>query len=140
VIGAWPSSQAPPRSRPTVTDEKNKTGFTMRLAAVILPELGTGPDLPIIVSHWFAARGDMVWEGERLVEVLVGPATFDVPSPVTGRLTEIRGLEDDRVEVGSVLGLVAITDDDLSDSPGDGRRDRRSGRYGGKPPSNRPTT
>jgi pyruvate/2-oxoglutarate dehydrogenase complex dihydrolipoamide acyltransferase (E2) component len=112
----------------------------MRLAAVILPELGTGPDLPIIVSHWFAARGDLVWEGERLVEVLVGPATFDVPSPVTGRLTEIRVLEDDRVLVGSVLGFVAITDDDSSDGPTDGRRDRPSGRHQGKPPSNRPTT
>ena len=76
----------------------------MRLAAVILPDLGTGPDVPIIVSHWFVARGGRVWEGERLVEVLAGPATFDVPSPVTGRLAEIRGLEDDRVEAGSVLG------------------------------------
>ncbi len=119
---------------------EDKTGFTMRLAAVILPELGTGPDLPIVVSHWFAARGDLVWEGERLVEVLVGPATFDVPSPVTGRLAEIRGLEDDRVEAGSVLGLVAIRDDDSSDGPAAGRRDRQSGRHGGKPPSNRPTT
>jgi pyruvate/2-oxoglutarate dehydrogenase complex dihydrolipoamide acyltransferase (E2) component len=121
---------------------KDKTGFTMRLAAVILPELGTGPDLPIVVSHWFASRGDTVWEGERLVEVLVGPATFDVPSPVTGRLTEIRGLEDDRVQVGSVLAVVAIHDEDSSEGPGEGAdvRDRRSGRYGGKPPSNRPTT
>ena len=71
---------------------EDKTGFTMRLAAVILPDLGTGPDVPIVVSHWFAARGDRVWEGERLVEVLVGPATFDVSSPVTGRLAEIHGL------------------------------------------------
>ena len=53
----------------------------MRLEAVILPDLGTGPDVPIVVSHWFAARGDEVWEGDRLVEVLVGPATFDVPAP-----------------------------------------------------------
>jgi pyruvate/2-oxoglutarate dehydrogenase complex dihydrolipoamide acyltransferase (E2) component len=83
----------------------------MRLAAVILPDLGTGPDVPIVVSHWFAARGDRVWEGERLVEVLVGPATFDVASPASGRLAEIRGLEDERVEAGSVLGLVATTDD-----------------------------
>ena len=66
------------------------TGFTMRKAAVILPDLGTGPDTPIVVSYWFAARGETVWEGERLVEVLVGPATFDVPAPATGRLVEIR--------------------------------------------------
>jgi pyruvate/2-oxoglutarate dehydrogenase complex dihydrolipoamide acyltransferase (E2) component len=112
----------------------------MRLAAVILPELGTGPDLPIVVSHWFASRGDLVWEGERLVEVLVGAATFDVPSPVTGHLIEIRGLEDDRVAAGSVLGVVSIIDDDSSDGPAAIRREHRSGRHGGKPPSNRPTT
>ncbi len=76
----------------------------MRLEAVILPDLGTGPDVPIIVSHWFASRGDEVWEGDRLVEVLVGPATFDVPAPVTGRLVEICGQEDDPVRPGAVLG------------------------------------
>ena len=98
----------------TVVDggRKDETGFTMRLAAVILPDLGTGPDVPIVVSYWFAARGDRVWEGERLVEVLVGPATFDVSAPVSGRLAEIHGWEDDRVEPGSVLGLVATADED----------------------------
>ena len=96
----------------------------MREAAVILPDLGTGPDVPIIVSHWFAARGETVWEGDRLVEVLVGPATFDVPAPVTGRLAEIRGREDDQVVPGAVLGLVATSEDkdgDDRDSPS-GRR------------------
>jgi pyruvate/2-oxoglutarate dehydrogenase complex dihydrolipoamide acyltransferase (E2) component len=83
----------------------------MRLEAVILPDLGTGPDVPIVVSHWYAARGEDVWEGDRLVEVLVGPATFDVPSPATGRLAEIREREDDRVAPGAVLGLVAVADD-----------------------------
>jgi pyruvate/2-oxoglutarate dehydrogenase complex dihydrolipoamide acyltransferase (E2) component len=96
---------------------EDKTGFAMRLEAVILPDLGTGPDVPIVVSYWFAARGDSVWEGERLVEVLVGPATFDVPSPVSGRLAEIRGREDDRVEPGAVLGLIATADDDNDDDP-----------------------
>jgi pyruvate/2-oxoglutarate dehydrogenase complex dihydrolipoamide acyltransferase (E2) component len=89
----------------------------MRLAAVVLPDLGTGPDVPIVISHWFAARGARVWEGERLVEVLVGPATFDVSAPASGRLAEIHGWEDDRVLPGSVLGLVAIVEDDAPDSP-----------------------
>ncbi len=108
----------------------------MRLAAVILPDLGTGPNVPIVVSHWFVARGDRVWEGERLVEVLVGPATFDVASPVSGRLAEIHGLEDDRVESGSVLGLVAMTEEGGRDQELDYQRGRR----GGEPPSSRPTT
>jgi len=100
----------------------------MRLEAVILPDLGTGPDVPIVVSYWFAARGDRVWEGERLVEVLVGPATFDVPSPATGRLARIHRLEDDRVEAGSVLGLVAAIGDGASDDAGDQGLDSQSGR------------
>ncbi|HEX8200222.1 MAG TPA: biotin/lipoyl-containing protein [Isosphaeraceae bacterium] len=91
----------------------------MRLEAVILPELGTGPDEPIVVSYWFAERGDEVWEGDRLVEVLVGPATFDVPAPWTGRLAEIRSREDDRVRPGAVLGLVAVEEE--ADDPGGGR-------------------
>ncbi len=97
----------------------------MRLEAVILPDLGTGPDEPIIVSHWFAARGEAVWEGDRLVEVLVGPATFDVPAPRSGRLAEIRGREDDRVAPGSVLGLVAVADRDGEVGPGRPRPPRR---------------
>ena len=98
----------------------------MRLEAVILPELGTSPDVPIVVSHWFAERGDEVWEGDRLVEVLVGPATFDVPAPTSGRLAAIYGLEDDRVTPGMVLGLVAVMEDgdDGADS-GDQPSNRR---------------
>jgi pyruvate/2-oxoglutarate dehydrogenase complex dihydrolipoamide acyltransferase (E2) component len=106
------------------------------LAAVILPDLGTGPDVPIVISHWFVGRGGRVWEGDRLVEVLVGPATFDVPSPVSGRLSEINGQEDDRVEAGSVLGLVAT-----ADLGADGQEpDRPGGRCGEEPPFRRPTT
>lgn len=91
---------------------KDVTGFAMRLEAVFLPELGTSPVEPIVVSHWYAARGDQVWEGDRLVEVLVGPATFDVSSPSTGRLAAIHGREDDRVLPGAVLGLVAVVEED----------------------------
>jgi pyruvate/2-oxoglutarate dehydrogenase complex dihydrolipoamide acyltransferase (E2) component len=87
----------------------------MRFVAVILPDLGTGPGVPIVVSHWYAARGERVWEGDRLVEVLVGPATFDVPAPTTGRLAEIRGQEDDRVEPGAVLGLLEVPDEEDDD-------------------------
>jgi pyruvate/2-oxoglutarate dehydrogenase complex dihydrolipoamide acyltransferase (E2) component len=95
----------------------------MRLEAVILPDLGTGPDEPIVVSSWFACRGDVIFEGDRLVEVLVGPATFDVHAPSSGRLAEIRGLEDDRVEPGSILGFMAVGDD--VDLESDGEPPRR---------------
>ena len=95
------------------------TGFTMRKAAVILPDLGASPDTPIVVSYWFVARGESVWEGERLVEVLVGPATFDVPAPATGRLVEIRLREDDPILPGAMLGCIAVLDEDSDDESKD---------------------
>lgn len=82
----------------------------MRLAGVVLPDLGTGPGVPIVVSTWYARRGERIWEGDRLVEVIAGPATFDVPAPASGRLASIRLREDDPVEPGMVLGLVATWD------------------------------
>jgi pyruvate/2-oxoglutarate dehydrogenase complex dihydrolipoamide acyltransferase (E2) component len=97
----------------------------MRLEAVVLPDLGTGPDEPIVVSHWFASRGDEVWEGDRLVEVVVGPATFDVPAPITGRLAEIRERVEDRVAPGTVLGLLAVREDGDDGPGGSGLSDRR---------------
>ena len=94
----------------------------MRLVAVILPDLGTGPATPIIVSYWYAARGETVWEGDRLVEVLVGPATFDVPAPATGRLAEIRVREDDTRRSRGPAGQIAEIEED-----GDGETGGRIG-------------
>jgi biotin-dependent enzyme len=91
------------------------TGLAMRLVAVILPDLGTGPDTPIVISYWFAAQGKTVWEGDRLVEVLVGPSTFDVSAPATGRLVEIRAREDDVISPGALLGYVAALDENEDD-------------------------
>ncbi len=71
---------------------------------ILLPDLGTAP---VVLSVWFAAVGDRVYEGDRLVEVLVDGATFDVAAPATGRLTEKSAYPDDRLNPGQTLGLVA---------------------------------
>ncbi|HZT82095.1 MAG TPA: biotin/lipoyl-containing protein [Gemmataceae bacterium] len=72
-------------------------------AEIILPELGAAP---VRLSAWFADAGDVVYEGDRLVEVLADGATFDVPSPATGRLAEKRAWANDVLTPGQVLGVV----------------------------------
>jgi pyruvate/2-oxoglutarate dehydrogenase complex dihydrolipoamide acyltransferase (E2) component len=74
-------------------------------AAIILPELGSAK---VVLSVWFAEQGEFVYEGDRLVEVLLGGATFDVPAPATGRLAEKRALPHDALTPGQVLGLVEV--------------------------------
>jgi pyruvate/2-oxoglutarate dehydrogenase complex dihydrolipoamide acyltransferase (E2) component len=77
-------------------------------AAIILPELGADPEEPMRLSVWVADLGDLVYEGDRLVEVLVAGATFDVSAPANGRLAEVLVYPDEIVRKGQVLGLVEI--------------------------------
>jgi pyruvate/2-oxoglutarate dehydrogenase complex dihydrolipoamide acyltransferase (E2) component len=72
-------------------------------AEIVLPELGVAP---VVLSAWFAESGEMVYEGDRLVEVLVRGATFDVSAPATGRLVEKRAIENDPLHAGQILGIV----------------------------------
>jgi pyruvate/2-oxoglutarate dehydrogenase complex dihydrolipoamide acyltransferase (E2) component len=76
-------------------------------AEIILPELGAAP---VVVSAWFADTGELVFAGDRLVEVLVGGATFDVSAPGSGRLVDKLALPRDFVQPGQVLGLVEVDD------------------------------
>ena len=71
---------------------------------ILLPDLGAAP---VVLSAWLADAGEEVYEGDRLVEVLVNGATFDVPAPVSGRLVEKRAHPDQPITVGQVLGYVA---------------------------------
>lgn len=71
--------------------------------AIVLPDVGAAP---VVLSIWFADPGDVVFEGDRLVEVLVGGATFDVSSPATGRLAEKRARRNQTLSAGQVLGFV----------------------------------
>jgi pyruvate/2-oxoglutarate dehydrogenase complex dihydrolipoamide acyltransferase (E2) component len=65
---------------------------------------------PVVLSRWFADPGDAVFEGDRLVEVLVGGATFDVSCPATGRLAAKRARRNERLAPGQLLGFVEVED------------------------------
>jgi len=71
---------------------------------IILPKLGTAP---VRLSIWFAEPGDRVYEGDRIVEVSAGGATFDVAAPATGRLATRLVIPRDELQHGQVLGFIA---------------------------------
>ena len=86
-------------------------------AEVLVPELGLEVGQPILVSVWFAGAGDPVYEGDRLVELLVAGATFDVACPADGTLAEVLAFPDDELQPGQVLGLVDLTEPDKAEGP-----------------------
>jgi 2-oxoglutarate dehydrogenase E2 component (dihydrolipoamide succinyltransferase) len=75
------------------------------MTKVTLPPLGEGIE-KATVSYWFFKLGDSVKQGDDLVELTTDKATFNLPSPATGVLTEIILSEGETVKVGDTLGAI----------------------------------
>lgn len=73
-----------------------------------LPDLDLG-DLPITACSWYAAAGERVVEGDRLLEVLAGEVTVDLPAPASGILAQRCVASDERLIVGQLLALIAAS-------------------------------
>jgi pyruvate dehydrogenase E2 component (dihydrolipoamide acetyltransferase) len=72
---------------------------------VVLPELGEGIT-KATVSYWYFQQGDKVGEKDDLVELTTDKATFNLPSPCTGTLSEIYFHEGDAVGVGEAVASI----------------------------------
>ena len=68
-----------------------------------MPELGSDR---ATFSLWHVRAGDRVTEGDRVAELLVPGAVFDVSAPATGVLAERRAQPNDSLATGQVLGEI----------------------------------
>ncbi len=72
---------------------------------VVLPELGEGIE-KATVSYWYLKEGERVKEKDDLVELTTDKATFNLPSPCSGMISEIMFREGDTVDVGEILAVI----------------------------------
>jgi 2-oxoglutarate dehydrogenase E2 component (dihydrolipoamide succinyltransferase) len=70
-----------------------------------MPKMGESITEATIIS-WLKSVGDYIVADETIVEVATDKVDNDVPSPVSGIITEIHFQKDDVVEVGTVLALI----------------------------------
>jgi len=75
------------------------------MTKVVLPELGEGIE-KATVSYWYLKEGERVKERDDLVELTTDKATFNLPSPCTGIISEIMFREGDSVNVGEILAVI----------------------------------
>src|SRR5437588_4702316 len=76
------------------------------MADVTMPQLGETVTEGTI-TKWFKQVGDEVKEDEVLFEVSTDKVDSEVPSPVSGFVSEIRVPEVETVDVGAVLAVIA---------------------------------
>ncbi|HYN34070.1 MAG TPA: 2-oxoglutarate dehydrogenase, E2 component, dihydrolipoamide succinyltransferase [Ilumatobacteraceae bacterium] len=86
------------------------------MADVTLPQLGETVTEGTI-TQWFKNVGDTVAADEPLFEVSTDKVDTEVPSPVSGVLTEIRVQEGDTVDVGTVIAVVGDADGAAPSAP-----------------------
>src|SRR5262245_24808948 len=99
VSNTWPAGRS---SGPAIM----QTRWCMYVqTCVLLPDIRAAP---VKLSLWYADVGEHVFEGDRLVEVLVGGATFDVAAPTTGTLLEKCVRPDQALQPGELLGRIAV--------------------------------
>src|SRR3989449_11651353 len=65
-----------------------------------LPDIGEGVHEGEVVK-WFVREGDAVKENNPMVEVMTDKVTVQIPSPVTGKILQLRAKEGEVVKVGS---------------------------------------
>ena len=75
----------------------------MAVEEVKLPPLGENAGEEARVSFWYVEPGEHVEKDDDLVQMITDKATFDVPSPVEGRVVELVADEDEEVKVGQIL-------------------------------------
>jgi len=70
-----------------------------------MPKMGESISEATIIN-WTKNVGDYIEAEETLLEVATDKVDSEVPSSVSGTITEIRFQKDDVVEVGTVLALI----------------------------------
>ena len=74
---------------------------------ILVPVLGESIT-EATVSKWLKNEGDAVEADEPIVELETDKVNLEVPSPITGTLTNINSNDGSVVEVGALLGTVSV--------------------------------
>mgnify|MGYP001270670759 CR=1 FL=1 len=75
--------------------------------AIRLPDLDL-PEAKPRVSLWLVPTGARVTRGDRILEIIADPITFDVSAPEDGRIVEKCVPEETDFEPGDCLGYLLV--------------------------------
>jgi len=83
---------------------------------ILVPTLGESIT-EATVSKWLKREGETVEVDEAIVELETDKVNLEVPSPISGTLSEISFRDGDTVEVGAVLGSISEGNVDIKNIP-----------------------
>lgn len=80
---------------------------------LLLPKMGESVAEATII-RWLKSPGDHVEADETIIEIATDKVDSEIPSPVTGKLTEQLCNENDVVQVGSVVAVIETEEEETT--------------------------
>lgn len=78
---------------------------------IVAPKLGESVQ-EVTITKWFMKLGDTVKEDDLLFEVGSDKVDSEIPSPVEGKIIEIKQKEGDVVPVGDIIAVISLDGED----------------------------
>lgn len=73
--------------------------------AIVMPDLGSGMEEGTLLN-WTKQIGDAIKEGDVIAEIETDKTTVEVPSPISGTITQLIGDAGTTLKVGATIGYV----------------------------------
>lgn len=73
--------------------------------AIVMPDLGSGMEEGTLLN-WTKQIGDAIKEGDVIAEIETDKTTVEVPSPISGTITQLIGDAGTTLKVGTTIGYV----------------------------------
>ncbi|MBF0215422.1 MAG: hypothetical protein HQL30_00345 [Candidatus Omnitrophica bacterium] len=74
---------------------------------VIMPEISDGDD-DITLVGWLVSESDIVKEGDDMAELVTDKASFDLPSPKSGKVVTLVKKPGDKVMAGDIMAEMIL--------------------------------
>src|SRR5918911_2693841 len=94
--------------------------------SVTMPRLGESVSEGT-VTRWLKKEGERVEADEPLFEVSTDKVDTEIPAPASGVLQQIKAREDETVEVGQEVAIIAEESEAGGDGGGDGQAQEAGG-------------
>jgi len=83
---------------------------------ILMPKLGESVQ-EATITKMFVKLNDVIEEDDMLFEIATDKVDSEIPSPVSGKIIEIRFKEEDVVPVGEVVAIINMSDDAADAEP-----------------------
>lgn len=74
-----------------------------------LPDIGEGI-AESEIACWRVEVGEVIKEDQPMVDMLTEKAAVEIPSPVSGKVIQLKGQAGDKVAIGSIIAIIEVED------------------------------